>query len=114
MTKVAVGIVKHPEKEKYLLVRSTRDFGEYTGYYYPPGGHVGDESIPDALRREFREELSLEISPVRQIAETEGDVKGQRQRESIHGFLCFGGVPGLSPTQCLSGCSGEEAFLSSV
>src|SRR3972149_8749414 len=77
MTKVAVGIVKHPEKEKYLLVRSTRDFGEYTGYYYPPGGHVGDESIPDALRREFREELSLEISPVRQIAETEGDVKGQ-------------------------------------
>jgi 8-oxo-dGTP pyrophosphatase MutT (NUDIX family) len=76
MKLVAVAIIRDPDK-KYLLVASNRDFGKFTGYYYPPGGHIEEESVPDGLKRELREELSLEILPIRQLAETPGDVEGQ-------------------------------------
>lgn len=63
----------------YLLVKSTRDFGVYTGCWYPPGGHVEqDEDQKAALIREVREELGMEIRIIEKIAETDGDVEDQR------------------------------------
>lgn len=80
MTKqVIVGIISNNESsEKYLLVNSTRDFGEFTGFFYPPGGHIEEhEDDKTALIREIKEELGLEVQPLIEIATTGGDVLDQ-------------------------------------
>ncbi|MBW3015467.1 NUDIX hydrolase [Candidatus Woesearchaeota archaeon] len=81
MKKVAVGIISRKNEageKEYLLVSSKKKFGEYTGFYYPPGGHVeADEDIEEALSREINEEVNLEVISCQKIAETEGDVKDQ-------------------------------------
>ncbi len=78
MKRVAVAVIQHPENGRFLLVSSTSAYGEFTGFLYPPGGKIEEgETKQDALRRELREELGLEIEPIREIAETPGDVEGQ-------------------------------------
>jgi 8-oxo-dGTP pyrophosphatase MutT (NUDIX family) len=81
MKQVAVGIISRMRidgSEEYLLVSSTKNFGEYTGFYYPPGGHVEDgENIKQALIREIYEELKLQIRPIEEIVITPGDVPEQ-------------------------------------
>ena len=73
-----MAVIKHSESGKFLLVSSTKDFGDFTGFFYPPGGEIEkEETKEDALKRELREELGLEIEPIREIAETPGDIKGQ-------------------------------------
>ena len=80
MPKVVVGILsrKRGDGIEYFLVSSTKDFGEFSGAYYPPGGHIeeGEDEV-SALVREMKEELGIDISPTRRIAETLGDVKDQ-------------------------------------
>jgi 8-oxo-dGTP diphosphatase len=81
MKKVAIAIIskkKEDGQEEFLLVSSKKDFGEFTGFYYPPGGHLEDgEDVGDALVREVKEELDLTVVPVREVAVTPGDVEGQ-------------------------------------
>jgi 8-oxo-dGTP diphosphatase len=70
---------------EYLLVSSTRDFGEFTGYYYPPGGHVEEgEDETKALEREIEEETGIKITNTKKVAETDSDVKNQ----ITHWYLC--------------------------
>ena len=81
MKEVVVGLVSRlneiGEKE-YLLVSSKKDFGEFTGSYYPPGGHMEEgEGKVQTLKREFMEELGVEIEPLEEVAQTPGDVKDQ-------------------------------------
>ena len=80
MNKVVVGIISRiiNGHQEWLLASAVKDFGEYTGYYYPPGGHVEEgESIAEALTREIKEELDLDAKPIAQIAATPGDVVDQ-------------------------------------
>ncbi len=81
MKKVAVGIVsrlRESGEPEYLLVSSAKDFGEYTGYFYPPGGHVEEnETEADTLVREIKEELGLAASIQKLITVTPGDVADQ-------------------------------------
>lgn len=80
MSRVVVGVLsrKRGEETEYLLVKARKDFGEFTGYWYPPGGHIEDgESEAEALVREIKEELNLDILPKERIAETPGDIAGQ-------------------------------------
>ena len=88
MKKVVVGIISRQSRSgepEYLLVSSAKDFGEYTGYYYPPGGHVEEgEAIEAALLREIEEELNLKAHITRQIAVTPGDVPDQE----THWYEC--------------------------
>ncbi|MCF7916578.1 MAG: NUDIX hydrolase [Candidatus Omnitrophica bacterium] len=72
-------IVKESKgKKKYLLVSSGRSFGKYSGFYYPPGGHVEkNESLLNALSREIKEELELKINSAELIAKTKGDIPNQ-------------------------------------
>lgn len=78
--KVVVGIIVRKDAlPLYLLVSSKRDFGEYTGFYYPPAGHVEqNEDEEMALKREICEELGVDIVSAEKIAETKGDVKDQK------------------------------------
>ena len=87
MNKVVVGIIsrmKNGEPE-YLLVKSKKDFGEYTGFYYPPGGHIEEDESPiQALVREVKEELDLDIKPTKELDVTPGDINDQE----THWWLC--------------------------
>lgn len=79
MTHVVVGIIKKDNPLSYLLVSSNKDFGEYSGYYYPPAGHIEkNESELSALKRELDEELCLRITKATKIVDTIGDVKNQK------------------------------------
>ncbi|MEK7185230.1 MAG: NUDIX hydrolase [Patescibacteria group bacterium] len=71
--------------EKFLLIKSKKDFGRFTGYWYPPGGHLENgEDEKTALVREMKEELDVLVRPTRKIAETPGDVGDQ----TTHWWLC--------------------------
>jgi 8-oxo-dGTP pyrophosphatase MutT (NUDIX family) len=78
MKRVIVAVIRHPETGKFLLVSSAKDYGEFTGYFYPPGGTIEPgEAEEDTICREILEELNLVIEPVRKIAQTPGDVADQ-------------------------------------
>ena len=78
MQKVVVGIIsrtKQNNEVEYLLVSSKKDVGEFTGFYYPPGGQIEvGEDEQTALIRELKEELDLDIKPTARITATAGDV----------------------------------------
>lgn len=99
MRRVVVGIIARVNtagEKEYLLVSVKKDFGKFTGHFYPPGGHVEEgESDSVALVRELQEELGLSVKPERKFAETDGDVPDQR----TSWWFCsiVGGV--LSPQQ---------------
>jgi len=88
MKHIVVGIInrRRPNGEdEYLLVKSKKDFGEFTGYWYPPGGHLEEgEGEKNTIIREIKEELNLQIEPIRKLAETPGDVKDQ----NTHWWVC--------------------------
>lgn len=81
MKQVAVGLlsrVRQDGRPEYLLVRSKKDFGEFTDAWYPPGGHIEEgEDEKMALTREIKEELGMDVTPVEKIAESPGDVPNQ-------------------------------------
>ena len=58
---VAVGIILNSSKSKVLLAqRNTED--EHYGQWEFPGGKINaDESTQDALKREIKEELNIEV-----------------------------------------------------
>lgn len=88
MKNVAVAIISRKNNQnqtEYLLVKSKRDFGEYSGYYYPPGGHFkAGEDEEQVLKRELAEELELKIELIEEMAETESDVADQ----NTHWWQC--------------------------
>lgn len=80
MKKVAVGIIeKELDSVKlYLLISAKKNFGEFTGYYYPAGGHMEPgETEQETVVREIKEELGLDIETISRIAKTFGDVEDQ-------------------------------------
>ena len=88
MREVVVGIIPRnisPDNTEYLLMSSKKNFGEFSGLYYPPGGHLeADEDEKTALSREIEEELGIKVIPLRKLATTPGDVKEQ----VTHWWLC--------------------------
>lgn len=57
---VAASIVLRPIKKCTHVLLSPRTDADFLGKYFPPGGYVDfGESIPDAAKRELREEVGL-------------------------------------------------------
>ena len=82
MKRVVVGIISRSRekdgKKEYLLVSSKKNFEEYSGAYYPPGGHLEEgEGEKEGLAREIMEELGIQAKPIEKVAETLGDVENQ-------------------------------------
>jgi 8-oxo-dGTP diphosphatase len=91
VNQVVVGIISRNKNKnkKYLLVSSRKNFGKYTNFYYPPGGHLEkDEDEKVALIREIKEELDINVTPLKKIAETPGDVKNQ----ITHWWICVANI----------------------
>lgn len=85
---VVVGILSRDRDgvAEYLLISSKKDFGEYTGFYYPPGGHAKEnEDIGSALIRELKEELCIDVEIGEELAETTSDVK----KQTTHWYSCI-------------------------
>ncbi len=74
----------------YLLMSSKKDYGQYTGFYYPPGGGVEEgETTEQALIREFQEELAMHVQPIKELVVSEGGIPDNE----IHWFLCESDSP---------------------
>ncbi|HBP00497.1 MAG: NTP pyrophosphohydrolase, Zn-finger domain protein [Candidatus Uhrbacteria bacterium GW2011_GWF2_41_16] len=88
MNQVVIGLITRKKTDgemEYLLIQSKKDFGEFSGCWYPPGGHLEKgENEEDALVREIKEELHLHVRPLRKVAETPGDVENQ----NTHWWIC--------------------------
>ncbi len=79
MKHVVIAIIKKQNPLSYLLVSSKKDHGQYSGYYYPPGGHIeAGESEVEALKREINEELQMEVIKASKLTDTLADVKDQK------------------------------------
>ena len=79
-TNVAVVALIKNTFGKYLFIKPTdyKDFGEYQNAWYPPTGHVKkNESMENALIRELKEELNLNIKPEKLLTKWEQDIKGE-------------------------------------
>lgn len=81
MKRVVIGIISRVNdngEDEFLLIQAKKDFGQFTGFYYPPGGHIeAGETEDEAVVREIKEELNIDVAAVQKIAETQGDVEGQ-------------------------------------
>ena len=79
MSTVVVGIIIKKNPLSYLLVSSKKDFGEFSGYYYPPAGHLeSGETELEALKREIKEELGINVVNANKIDADAGDIEGQK------------------------------------
>lgn len=85
--KIIVGLVPRiiNDEIEFLFVSAKRDFGKFTGLFYPPGGHLEqDESEDIALEREIEEELGIRVGVLEKLAETLGDIPNQL----VSWYLC--------------------------
>jgi 8-oxo-dGTP diphosphatase len=76
---VVVCLLKNAEG-KYLMTlpSSYKNYGEYQDAWCFPAGHIKkDESQEEALIRELKEELNVDIEPVKLISEWQQDVPGE-------------------------------------
>ncbi len=77
--KVAVCLIQN-DKGEYLFIRRTKykDLGEFQNAWYPPTGHIREnETTEQALVREIKEELNLDIKPIELLSEWEQDIPGE-------------------------------------
>lgn len=81
MKKVALGIISRKNtdnKDEYLLVSTKLDYGQYTGFYYPPGGYIAEgEDEQSTLVKKIKNEINLDVEPIRRIAKTPADIPDQ-------------------------------------
>jgi mutator protein MutT len=74
------------DKRMFLVEKRRHDDEADPGYVEIPGGHVdSDETLEDALRREMKEELEIDISTAK-LMQRSLYVATNRERQRIHYF----------------------------
>lgn len=72
---IVIPVIKNTEG-KYLLITRT-DYKDHEGEWGPIAGHVHEDgSVADALKRESKEELGVEIKPIKLLANFALDIPG--------------------------------------
>lgn len=75
---VAIAIIKDDKGRFLLIQQKSKDWGNLTDAWYPPAGHVENyETSEKCLIRELKEELNLDIQPVKRISFWKQDIKGE-------------------------------------
>ena len=78
---VAVALIQN-ERGEYLLVKLAnyyKECEEFKNAWCPPAGHVKkNESVEETLIRELKEELKLDIKPIKLVTEWEQDLPGEK------------------------------------
>lgn len=75
---VGVGALIVNDKNETLLEKRTSKSRNASGFWSKPGGGVElGEKVEDALKRETKEELDIEIEVIKFLCFTEGVVDGQ-------------------------------------
>jgi mutator protein MutT len=83
-TDVAIGIVTRAGR---VLICQRPEGKNFAGYWEFPGGkREGGETIEQCLRRELREELSIEVTPVRALSTVDHDYP--RGPIRLHPWVC--------------------------
>ena len=83
-TDVVIGIVTHAGK---VLICQRPEDKSFAGYWEFPGGkREAGETIEQCLRRELREELSIEITPVHGLSTVDHDYP--RGPIRLHPWVC--------------------------
>ena len=64
------------EKQKYLLCNSVLDFGQYTGFFYPPAGTMSSDgkSETEFLKTKVKLETGLDIISLKKLNQTPADI----------------------------------------
>jgi 8-oxo-dGTP pyrophosphatase MutT (NUDIX family) len=85
---IVLGLVRH---EHRILVAEGYDSGKRSHYYRALGGGIDfGESSQDALRREFREELQVELENIRYLGCSESlfTLAGEPGHEIVFAYAC--------------------------
>lgn len=92
MIEVAVGVVANDAGE--VLVTRRRDDAHQGGLWEFPGGKRElNETIREALDRELREELGIEVIASQPLMVIEHDYGDKRVRLDVHRVTRYSGVP---------------------
>jgi len=92
------------EKNQILLMKRTKECRNYAGYWSVPGGGVEFfEKVEDAVKREVREELGVEIEIIKLLSVTNDIIEDEGQHWVATQFQCkiVSGTPtNLEPDKC--------------
>jgi 8-oxo-dGTP diphosphatase len=73
---ITTALIKNKDNKYLLVQQQSRDYGEMTYLWYPPSGHLEKgETYKECLIREMKEELNIDIKPIKEMCVTKGDIK---------------------------------------
>lgn len=88
---VAVGVIQNADGK--ILIARRADTAHQGGLWEFPGGKVdAGESLPDALTRELREELAIEIERTEPLIQIRHDYSDKSVLLDVHKVTAFSGV----------------------
>jgi 8-oxo-dGTP diphosphatase len=95
---IGVGVGAHiiNDNNEILLLRRSKNCRNKVGYWTIPGGKVEfNESIADALKREIREEVDIDIDIIKLLCVTNDIITKENQHWVAPQFLCkiISGIP---------------------
>lgn len=108
MIEVVAAII---QREGQILLAQRPPHADQAGLWEFAGGKVeADETQPEALTRELREELGIDARPDRYVASSEREVSGRIIRLHAWYVAAFEGTPTNHYHSALVWCTPQEAL----